>query len=125
VEPARRPTSVYGVGDDPDIRFSLANERTALAWIRTGLGLVAGGIALTSFAALAAASVLLDLVAAVACLGGACLGAYALVAWRRNERAMRLRLPLPAPSALPVLVCGVVVFGALVCGYAVWNAAHR
>ncbi len=27
----RRPASVYGVGSDPDPRFNLANERTALA----------------------------------------------------------------------------------------------
>jgi putative membrane protein len=116
---------VYGVGDDPDVRFSLANERTALAWIRTGLGLVAGGIALTSFASLADLSVLLDVVAAVASLGGAALSVYGLVAWRRNERAMRLGLPLPAPSALPVVVVGVVVFAVLIGGYAVWSGATR
>ncbi|MFC7446534.1 YidH family protein [Rhodococcus daqingensis] len=28
-------------GDDPDPRFTLANERTYLAWVRTGLGLIA------------------------------------------------------------------------------------
>jgi putative membrane protein len=26
---------VYGVGTEPDPRFSLANERTYLAWVRT------------------------------------------------------------------------------------------
>ena len=29
---------------DPDIRFSLANERTFLAWLRTAIGLVAAGV---------------------------------------------------------------------------------
>ena len=33
--PHRRPLSVYGHGEEPDPRFSLANERTALAWMRT------------------------------------------------------------------------------------------
>ncbi|MGC5167322.1 YidH family protein [Luteimicrobium sp. DT211] len=121
----RRPRSVYGVGTDPDVRFSLANERTALAWLRTGLGLVAGGIALTSFASFADLSVLLDVVAAVACVGGGCLAAYALVAWRRNERAMRLGTPLPPPSALPVIVVGVVAFAALVGAYAIWSGSTR
>ena len=38
----RWPSSVYAHGHDPDPRFSLANERTFLAWIRTALALVAG-----------------------------------------------------------------------------------
>lgn len=42
----RFPNRVYGHGTEPDPRFSLANERTFLAWIRTSLALVAAGIAL-------------------------------------------------------------------------------
>ncbi|HEV6953650.1 MAG TPA: DUF202 domain-containing protein, partial [Promicromonospora sp.] len=42
----RFPRSVFGVGAEPDARFTLANERTFLAWIRTALALVAGGVAL-------------------------------------------------------------------------------
>ena len=42
----RFPRWVYGVGTEPDARFSLANERTFLAWIRTSLALLAGGVAL-------------------------------------------------------------------------------
>lgn len=30
---------------EPDYRFTLANERTFLAWIRTALALLAGGVA--------------------------------------------------------------------------------
>ncbi len=124
-EPAdtRRPRSVYGVGSEPDARFSLANERTALAWVRTGLGLVAGGVALTSFATFADMPGVLDVVAGVACLVGAGFAGYALVSWRRNERALRLRRRLPAPSGLPVLVAGVVVLALLLAGYAVGSAS--
>lgn len=46
----RFPASVYRVGDEPDPRFSLANERTFLAWIRTSLGLTAGAVAMEAFA---------------------------------------------------------------------------
>ncbi|PTU57201.1 DUF202 domain-containing protein [Sphaerisporangium cinnabarinum] len=113
---------MYGVGTEPDARFSLANERTALAWVRTGLGLVAGGVALTSFATFAGMAGLLDVVAGVACLAGAGFAGYALVSWRRNERALRLRWRLPAPSGLPVLVVGVVVLALLLAGYAVGAA---
>ena len=43
---SRFPRSVYGSGTEPDARFSLANERTFLAWIRTSFALVAAGVAL-------------------------------------------------------------------------------
>src|SRR3954470_20484811 len=42
----RWPRWVYGVGTRPDHRFSLANERTFLAWVRTSLAMLAGGVAL-------------------------------------------------------------------------------
>src|SRR5690625_7225376 len=52
VSPARRrkglPRSLQE-GQDPDPRFTLANERTFLAWIRTSLALLAGGIAVEAF----------------------------------------------------------------------------
>lgn len=120
-EDTRSPKSVYGVGEEPDPRFSLANERTALAWIRTGLSMIAGGIALTSFATLADMPVMMDIVAAIASIAGGVLALNALLTWRRTERAMRLRHPLPAPTGLFWLVGGVVVFGLLLAGYA---AAH-
>ena len=69
----RRPESVYGVGSEPDARFSLANERTALAWLRTGLALVAGGVALTTLGTLTDQSTMVDLIAALACLAGGSL----------------------------------------------------
>ena len=38
-------------GEEPDYRFSLANERTFLAWVRTALAILAGAILLHEFAA--------------------------------------------------------------------------
>src|SRR5688572_15838388 len=43
------PGRAERVGETPDYRFSLANERTFLAWIRTGLALMAGGLACAQF----------------------------------------------------------------------------
>ena len=42
----RRPGWVYDEGEEPDARYSLANERTFLAWIRTALAVLAAGVAL-------------------------------------------------------------------------------
>jgi putative membrane protein len=117
----RRPRWVYGVGRDPDVRFSLASERTALAWVRTGLSLVAGGVALTTLASLADLPFVLDVIALVACLAGGALAASALYSWRRVERALREDQPLPAPSALPWLVGGVMLLGLVLAAYAVFE----
>lgn len=122
VQPAgrrRRPRSVYEAGTEPDPRLSLANERTALAWVRTGLALVAGGVGLTSLASIANLPSLLDVVAAIACLGGGALAVRAAVGWARVERAMRRGEPLPSPIALGVLAALVAVLALVLAGYAV------
>ncbi|KQP53810.1 YidH family protein [Agreia sp. Leaf283] len=121
----RRPKSVYGVGDEPDARFSLANERTALAWMRTGLALVAGGVALTTLAVVADLSVFVDIMAALVCLSGGMLAVSALVGWRRVERAMRLSLPLPAPRILTGVGVGILVLALVFAGYAVFEGLSR
>jgi len=121
-EPApgdRRPRSVYARGNEPDPRFSMANERTALAWVRTALALVAGGVALTSVARLADLSRFLDVVAMVLCVGGAVLAVVAVLGWRRRELAMRLDEPLPAPAALTWLGLAVAVAALVLAGYVV------
>lgn len=108
----RWPQWVYGEGDEPDYRFSFANERTFLAWIRTALALLAAGVAvdvvdlsLTSGAqrALALLLVVLGLVSAAA----------AWIRWALAEKAMRARAPLPAFGLGAVLTLCVAV-GAVV-----------
>jgi putative membrane protein len=104
------PGDPTAVGSDPDYRFTLANERTFLAWVRTALALSAGG--------LAELTVLDDV------RGGEVLGIGLLVIsfvtaatsyrrWALNERAMRLNEPLP-PSRLPLLMAVGVAIVALV-----------
>ncbi|XKH52172.1 DUF202 domain-containing protein [Citricoccus nitrophenolicus] len=93
-------------GREPDPRFTLANERTFLAWIRTSLALLAGGIAVEAFTG----SVFDSLTRTV--LGTVLLGLAALLAltagfrWVRVERAMRHGRPLPLPLIVPVLATG-------------------
>ena len=121
----RAPVSVYGVGEEPDPRFSLANERTALAWMRTALALVGGGVAMVSLASLDTLPVWTALVGAAACLGGGALAVRTVGAWARVERALRLRRPLPAPRALAVLAGGVVLLAALTLGLAFVELTRR
>jgi len=106
----RRPHSVYGVGEEPDPRFTLANERTLLAWMRTALALVATGVGLVLVSDhLRVLSTTLTLSAAVASAAtGAITAVVALRHWRSVERALRLRRPLPAPSAVVVVGSAVI-----------------
>ena len=98
---------------EPDYRFSLANERTFLAWIRTALALLAGGVAvhqLVSRDDLPGGRLAL----ALACIAlSIALSAMSFRRWRRNEQAMRRDEPLP-PSTMPlVLAIGLTVVAAL------------
>ena len=47
---------------EPDIRFTLANERTFLAWVRTAIGLVAAGVAVFHLFEVTVATTTLSLV---------------------------------------------------------------
>ncbi|HEX2705194.1 MAG TPA: DUF202 domain-containing protein [Candidatus Lustribacter sp.] len=122
----RRPASVYGVGAEPDPRFTLANERTTLAWIRTALALVAGGVALISFTSLAPnLPAWAPLIGTASCAGGGLLAIRSIQRWAAVERAMRRREPLPPPKALFVLAIGVIVLAVMVLGLAVFELAVR
>lgn len=111
--PRRYPAALYAQGAEPDPRFSLANERTFLAWIRTSLALIAAGVALEAFVvnmppALRLAAALLLVVAGIAAPIQAWFG------WLRIERALRHSRPLPAPSlSLPIVIV-IIVAGVLV-----------
>ncbi|MEV1286433.1 DUF202 domain-containing protein [Micromonospora sp. NPDC049679] len=100
------------VGTTPDYRFSLANERTFLAWIRTALALVAGGLAAAQFLPPMPVPHLREAIAVVLLLLGATVAVRAVDHWARAERAMRLGHDLPA-SRFPALLALVVGLGAL------------
>jgi putative membrane protein len=95
-------------GQDPDPRFTLANERTFLAWTRTALALVAGGVALESFAGPSVPIVVRRALAVLLILFGAALALGALLRWSATERALRNRRPLPPPGMSIYLVTGLV-----------------
>ena len=101
--------------EEPDARFSLANERTFLAWNRTALALIAGGLAITQFLpsfSIAGARRALGVPFIV--LGGI-IAFTSYSRWEANERALREQRPLP-PSRLPQLLAFTVGAGAIVAG---------
>lgn len=93
-------------GSEPDPRFSLANERTFLAWIRTALALMAGAIALEAFAMDAFNPQIHKLLVVTLLLLGILLSAMASIRWLQVERALRNRMPLPIPLLIPLLSLG-------------------
>jgi putative membrane protein len=95
--------------DEPDVRFTYANERTFLAWNRTALALIATGVAATQllpeFHVAGGRQVLgIPLIAL-----GALVSVTSFQQWRANEKAMRRRQPLPRSPMALVLSIGIGV----------------
>lgn len=100
-------------GQDPDYRFTLANERTFLAWIRTALALLAGGVLLHQFAIELQPRIVLVIVAVGLGVVSTALSVIAYTRWRANEIAMRHGRPLPYGWALPVLAATSMAIAAV------------
>lgn len=106
----RWPAAVYGEGEEPDYRYSLANERTFLAWLRTSLALIAAGVAVSVIEFGTGSS-------SAQVLSGTLLGSgvmcpmLAFWRWAASERAMRLNGRLPQVGAV-VAVSGALVLTA-------------
>ncbi|CAL9373753.1 YidH family protein [Streptomyces sp. enrichment culture] len=100
------PRRVREEGETPDYRFSLANERTFLAWLRTGLALVGGGFAVDQFLPDLRWGVRVGM--ALVLLGaGALCALRAVNHWVRCERAMRRGEDLPVSRFPAVLSLAV------------------
>ena len=101
-------------GEEPDPRFTLANERTFLAWIRTSLALLAGGIAIEAFTSGLFVEPVRKGLAVLLLLLGMMLSGGAAVRWLRVERSMRTKAPLPLPLFVPLLAGAGAVAAAVV-----------
>ncbi|MFJ8922600.1 putative membrane protein [Streptomyces sp. LamerLS-316] len=105
------PERIREEGDTPDYRFSLANERTFLAWIRTALALIGGGFAVDQFLPGLAWGVRAGLALGLLAAGVLC-ALRAVNHWVRCERAMRRGEDLPVshfPALLSLVVAVVAV----------------
>lgn len=106
----RWPRQVYGVGHEPDPRFSMANERTFLAWIRTSLGFLAAGVAVATLARFGGTlRPEVRLIALLLIICGLVCAAGGFRRWMRHERAIRLGDPLPSTPAIPFIAAILVL----------------
>jgi putative membrane protein len=108
------PDGTQGV--EPDYRFTLANERTFLAWERTALGLLAAAVAVVQLVpelSIAGARHVLGAVLALLAILAAGMG---ILRWEQVDRAMRRDLPLPRHPTPVYLGIGLVVVGLFTLG---------
>jgi putative membrane protein len=107
-----RPATSDDDGTEPDARFTFANERTFLAWSRTALALVVGGLAIAQllppFPGVPWGRHVIGL---PLILLGCAVSVVSYVEWRGNQRALRHGEPL-ARSHLPqILALAIAAIG--------------
>jgi putative membrane protein len=107
---------------DVDPRFSWSNERTFLAWNRTALALIAGGLAAAQLGEFSS-DVTRMLVALPPIAFGAVLAVTSYRRWQANERALREDSPLPPPNVTLLLAGGIAALAILLAAVVVIDAA--
>jgi putative membrane protein len=105
MNPADQERQPEPTGDEqePDYRFTLANERTFLAWIRTALALIAGGVAVAQLVPAFGIPGTRHALSVLLTAGGGLLAALAVRRWQRVQGAIRRDAELP-PTRLPALL---------------------
>jgi putative membrane protein len=104
---------------EPDYRFSLANERTFLAWIRTALGLMAAGIAAHFLEGENGSG--RDVLSLLAIAASTLCVVNGYLRWVHVERSIRAGEPLPAPHGIPALAASLLVVAVLAAGLVVFG----
>ncbi len=107
---------------EPDYRFTLANERTFLAWQRTALGLLAAAVAVVQLVpelSIAGARHVLGIILGLLAILTAGMG---ILRWQQVDRAMRRDLPLPRHPTPIYLGIGLALVGLLTLGLVVVKA---
>lgn len=109
----RWPSWIYAEGQDPDYRFSLANERTFLAWIRTSLALLAAAIAIDVVDLDLSEYGRRTLVCTFITLGPVS-AVLAWIRWSLSERAIRRGASLPGFGLALIVVAGVAIVSVVI-----------
>lgn len=108
------------VGQDPDPRFTLANERTFLSWVTTCLGLLGVGLAVGTI--IPGEHFSINVIAVLWILLAAVLALRAVVRWFKLERSMRRNEALSLSTSIPIVGASIAVL-AVATGLAVLLAS--
>jgi putative membrane protein len=100
-------------GTEPDYRFSLANERTLLAWIQVAFGLMALGVPLAGGVHGVRLPRWHHEIGLTAIALAVLIAPAAYRHWRRTQLAMRLGVRLPRDPLPVMLAAGVAVLFAI------------
>jgi putative membrane protein len=109
------------VGEEPDYRFTLANERTYLAYLRTSLACYAGGLSAVQFLDLGPDRWPARIIGIVLVTAGMVTTAGAFQRWQANLRAMRTGAPLPVTKLPLVLGATIAVVGLIGLLFSLWR----
>lgn len=96
---------------EPDYRFTLANERTFLAWQRTSLGLLAAAVAVVQFMPELTVPGLRHILGAAVGVMAILTAVAGLRRWAMVDRAMRHDEPLPRVAVPAYLTAGLAMMG--------------
>lgn len=109
---SQTPPSATALPPDPDLRFSLANERTFLAWSRTAVAIIATGLLVAKLIPASSVSALQGVLGGVLIFLGTAMEVGAFRNYRRTDAAIRRGEPI-RPTALPWVMFTIVFAGAL------------
>jgi putative membrane protein len=106
------PPATSGDGTEPDARFTFANERTFLAWSRTALALVVGGLAIAQllppFPGVPWGR---HIIGTPLILLGCAVSLVSYTEWRASQQALRHGRPLPRSRLPQILAIAITAIG--------------
>jgi putative membrane protein len=109
---------------EPDYRFTLANERTFLAWQRTSLGLLAAAVAAVQFMPELPIHGMRHMLGAMVGTLAMLTAGTGLQRWVQVDRAIRGGQPLPRPTTPVYLAVGLVMIGMVTVAVTVATTTH-
>ena len=116
-------TSTDDGGTEPDARYTFANERTFLAWSRTSLALVVGGLAIVQllppFPGIPWGR---HLIGTPLILLGCAVSVISYLEWKADQRALRHGQPLPRSRLPQILAIAIAAIGLIAAVLALLSA---